>query len=610
MTHINNLISFLRHYGPIPAGDNMYDELIQSEIERHGIDPAIHITPARLQKVQENFESSVPRNVILTGTAGDGKTYHCRRIWTNFGGDPEQWKAGEKIVSLSLPASRKTLTIIKDLSELTVSEKNNVLANLALAVTGGSANNVYLVAANDGQLLASWRDWSDSQGEEAHKVFKTVEDMLVDERTSDDALNLDLFNLSRLDASEHFQELVEQIVAHPQWSQCEGCDLLNKDGSTTCPIRINRERLRNGSNGSVFRKRLGELMKLARANRMHIPIRDLLLLGVNILLGDRQGQQILLTCRTAKNRAEKQDYRLTNPYANVFGTNLPERQRQQYQVFNTLEAFGIGRETDNKFDNLLIYGIYDDSALYKELVSMDTHYGASAYEAYLRDYLEGERENIEEFMNALSRQRQRLFFSLPTESALDPWRLTIYQASGRFLTFLDGLANSSDVSRVTELLVRGLNRTFCGMMIDDGAELYLASSGGDGRGRIASLLNYCLPTTRHRRDPYLNFAVGADGATPCLQVIDPAGQGDGIVDSLTLQLTHFEYLVRVASGSLPASFSRQCNEDFLDFKLRLIKRLDDLIGEKPSGDEISLQALTVDERGRAHADNIRIRLGS
>lgn len=610
MSHTNNLISFLRHYGPIPAGDNMYDELIQSEIERHGIDPAIHITPARLQKIQKNFESSEPRNVILTGTAGDGKTYHCRRIWTDFGGDPEQWKMGKKIYSLTLPASKKNLTIVKDLSELTVSEKNDLLANLAIAVSGENKNDVYLVAANDGQLLASWRDWSDSQDQENHRIFKIVEDMLVDERTSDDALNLNLHNLSRLDASEHFQELVEQLVEHPQWSQCEGCDMLNEDGSTICPIRINRERLRNGGDESVFRKRLGELMKLARANRMHIPIRDLLLLGVNILLGDRQGKQILLTCRTAKNRAEKRDYRLTNPYANVFGSNLPERQRQQYQVFNTLEAFGIGRETDNKFDNLLIYGLYDSSALYEELVSMDIHYGAQAYEAYLRDYLEGERENIDEFMNALSRQRQRLFFSLPTESALDPWRLTIYQASGKFLTFVDGLVNNSDVSSVTELLVRGLNRTFCGMMIDDGAELYLASSGGDGRGRIASLLNYDLPTTRHRRDPYLNFSIETDGAAPRLQIIDPASQGDGIVDSLTLQLTHFEYLVRVANGSLPASFSRQCNEDFLDFKLRLIKRLDDLIGEESSSDEISLQAITVDECGRVHTDNIRIRLGS
>ncbi|MCC7412102.1 MAG: hypothetical protein IT495_10810 [Gammaproteobacteria bacterium] len=608
MAHSNSLISFLRHYGPIPASDNMYDELIQSEIERHAIEPAIHIDPARLDEVRSNFESATPRNVILTGTAGDGKTYHCRRIWEHFGGDPEKWKAGQKIVSLSLPASDKTITIVKDLSELTQNEKDTTIADLAMAVAGKNEDKVFLVAANDGQLLATWRDWSDTQDEAEHRVFKLLEDMLVEERTTDDALILDLYNLSRLDASVHFQGLVEQIVEHKQWSQCQGCDLLKEDGTSTCPIRINRDRLRGGSDDLVFRKRLGELMKLARANRMHLPIRDLLLLGVNILLGDRQGQQVLLTCRTARNRAEKEDYRHTNPYANVFGMNLPERQRQQYQVFTTLEGFGIGRETDNKFDNLLIYGTYDDSDHYKKFVSDDIYYGARAYEPYLRDYLEGERENIDEFMRALGRQRQRLFFSLPPDKAFDPWRLTVYQASGRFLEFVSGLASGADVSRTEELLVKGLNRTFCGMMIDDGTQLYLASSGGDGRGRIASLLNYDLPTKSHRRDPYLHFTVAADQATPCLQIIDPAGAGNDVVDSLNLQLTHFEYLVRVAGGSLPASFSRQCNEDFLDFKLRLISRLDELIGETASTDEVNLQALTVDERGRAHPDNIRIRV--
>lgn len=610
MSHENSLVAFLRHYGPIPAGDNMYDELIQTEIERHGIDPVIHITPARLKEVRENFGSAEPRNVILTGTAGDGKTFHCRQIWRIYRGDSEHWNAGRKSVSLTLPASRKPLTIVKDLSELTKNEKNEMLASLSASVAGKDSENVYLVAANDGQLLSSWRDWSESQGEEEHRIFKIVEDMLVEERTRDDALNLNLYNLSRLDASEHFQELIEQVVEHPQWSQCDGCELLKSDGATTCPIRINRERLRNGTEGSVFRKRLGELMKLARANRMHIPIRDLLLLGVNILLGDCQRGQVLLTCRTAKNRAQKKEYRLTNPYANVFGTNLSDRQRQQYQVFNILEGFGIGRETDNKFDNLLIYGSYSDSPLYSDLVSKDVYYGAPAYEPDLQDYLEGPRENIEAFMQALSRQRQRLFFSLPDGSTLDPWRLTVYQASGQFLDFVEGLRNDGDTSRMAELLVRGLNRTFCGMMIDEGTELYLASSGGDGRGRIASLLNYELPTTRHRRDPYLTFAMGADDATPCLQIIDPAAAGDGVVDNLALQLTHFEYLVRVASGSLPASFSRQCNEDFLDFKLRLIKRLDDLIGEAESSDAISLQVLTVDEHGRVHTDNVRIRVGS
>ena len=96
MAHSNSLISFLRHYGPIPASDNMYDELIQCEIERYAIDPAIHIDPARLDEVRSNFESATPRNVILTGTAGDGKTYHCRRIWEHFGGDPERNGTPEK----------------------------------------------------------------------------------------------------------------------------------------------------------------------------------------------------------------------------------------------------------------------------------------------------------------------------------------------------------------------------------------------------------------------------------------------------------------------------------------------------------------------------------
>jgi hypothetical protein len=611
MSHTNNLVSFLRHYGPIPASDNMYDELIQTEVDRLGIDPAIQIPPARLQSVLENLDSAVPRSVILTGTAGDGKTYHCRRVFETFGGSSSDWQRGEKIVTLNLPKSGKSLTIVKDLSELTRAEKDELIPGVAAAVTGKDETTVYLIAANDGQLVASWRDWSEAQDEEAHRIFRKIEDMLIEDRVQDDTLQLDLHNLSRLDAAQHFQDLVAQIVNHPQWTQCEGCELLDSDGKTTCPIRINRERLQGANGDKVFRDRIGALLTLSRANRMHLPIRDLLLLGANILLGDRKPNQVLLTCRTARNRAKENDYRLTNPYANVFGVNLPERQRSQYQVFTTLEAFGIGRETDNKFDNLLIYGPYGEFDSYDELIASDDEYGTSAYKPYLDDYLNGERERTDEFMKALSRQRQRLFFSMPSDDAeLNPWHLTVYQSSGMYLQFVADLASGVDVSRMVELLIRGLNRTFCGMMIDDGTELYLASSGGDGRGRIASLLNYELRTSPHRRDPYVTFRLVHDQTTPRLVVIDPASRKDNVIDFLDVQLTHFEYLVRVAGGSLPASFSRQCHEDFLDFKLRLIERLDDLIGEPQSPNEVNLQAMTVDKQGRVQPDNIRIRVAS
>ena len=431
----------------------------------------------------------------------------------------------------------------------------------------------------------------------------------VEERTRDEELHLDLYNLSRVDASAHLEELVEQVVEHPLWSRCQGCELLGGDGTTTCPIRINRERLRGSADRSIFRKRLRDLVRLSRANRMQLPIRDLLLLCVNILLGDRSPQRKLLTCRTARNRARNGAYELTNPYANVLGANLPERQRQQYQVFTTLEAFGIGRETDNKVDNLLIYGAHRDLELYNRVVASDIYYGKQAYESALDNYLEGERQDSRGFIRTLVRQRQRLFFSLQARHGLDPWRLTVYQTSGKFLEFVDALAKDRVLLEMAEQLVLGLNRTFCGMMIDDGTVLYLTSSGGDGRGRISSLLNRKLPTIPDSRNPYVRFAIGSDLRSPRLEVVDPLDGQDQVLGSLVLQLTHFEYLVRVAGGSLPASFSRQCYEDFMDFKLRMIKRLDMAVVEQSTGPEAFLHALSVDGIGRLQAEKIPILVG-
>lgn len=212
-------------------------------------------------------------------------------------------------------------------------------------------------------------------------------------------------------------------------------------------------------------------------------------------------------------------------------------------------------------------------------------------------------------MRALARQRQRLFFTLPDDGELKPWSLSVYRSADLFLEFGRRLTDKADISRISELLVRGLNRTFCGMMIDDGTKLYLSSSGGDGRGRIASILEHELSASPQRRDPYVRLSLASDDFTPIVQVIDPAGGPETVVDQLELQLTHFEYLIRVARGSLPASFSRQCYEDFLDFKLRLIERLDQIMGAQPVQGEVSLRAITVDPRGRPQPDNIRVRVG-
>ena len=88
------------------------------------------------------------------------------------------------------------------------------------------------------------------------------------------------------------------------------------------------------------------------------------------------------------------------------------------------------------------------------------------------------------------------------------------------------------------------------------------------------MLDHKLSIKRDRRNPYVKCGLSDDQSAPTFQVFDPVLAGENVLASIDLQLTHFEYLVRVARGSLPTSFSRQCYEDFLDFKLRLISKLD------------------------------------
>jgi len=608
----NDLVGLLRHYGPIAASDAMYDELIQAELDHFGVNPAIVIPPARLNDLLTNFRDAEPVSVILTGTAGDGKTFHCRRVWEELGGARKEWGRGDKRATLRLPSGRD-LVVVKDLSELTRPEKIQLLPEVTEALLGQNSSAVFLIAANDGQLLATWRDWAETADPHASRVFSRLEMMLVDSWEDDPAgeLRLKLYNLSRLDPSTAFEGLLEQVVEHRMWAECEGCPLLEVEGTTTCPIRINRERLRGPVAGNPFRRRLTEVLSLAAANRLHLPIRHLLLLIANILLGDRKPPTYLLTCRTAKNRARQSDYGVTNPYAHVFGSNLPESHRRQYQAFTVLDSFGIGRETDNGFDNLLIYGGYSDRERYGRLVAADAHYGAPVYQRLLHDYLEGERTQIREFMRALEHQRQRLFFSLSEEdSDLDPWRLSVYRSGGTFLALRDDLMNERPVGRVVETLVCGLNRTFCGMMIDDTAAVYLASSGGDGRGTISTILNHELAVRPKRRDVYLSFHVPP--GSPVLEIVvhDPAADTEqDVVARLDLQLTHFEYLMRVAHGSLPVSFSQQCYEDFLDFKLMLIDHMDTLFGTPdPDGPDVGFRAITVDAGGRPQVEEFRLRV--
>ncbi len=607
MSHRNQFVSFLRSYGPSAASDAMYDELISDEIDRFHVSPPIEIKPSRLDELLENFESKSPTNVILTGTAGDGKTYHCRCVWEKYGGAPKDWSSGKKVFSLILPESNKKLTIVKDLSELTIEEKEDLIPRVSHSICSESENDIFLIAANDGQLIATWRQWKQREAtEQAERVFSTIEDLLVEGHVHDSKYSLDLYNLSEQDVSERFQQLTDAVVGHEMWSSCEGCELFETDGTTRCPIRVNRSRI--GAESSLFRQRLGQLMVLAGANQFRIPIRDLLLLITNILLGVQNRNENLMTCSVAKEIVSSGDYPSTNPYDNVFGSNLDERERQQYQIFNILESFGVGRETDNRFDNMIIYGTYDKSKNNQELPD-DEYYGTHRDSEKIESYLEDIRKNLSEFMTLLKSQRRRLFFSLEyavESSYLNPWRLTVFQTGGRYLELIDCLRNDEQHSEIKRKLITGLNRTFCGMMTDEDYKVFIASSGGTSVGRVSSELKFEIESEQYLPIPYLELNIQEDQSAPNLQIIDPTSKScDRIVESMKLMLTNFEFLIRVADGALPSTFSRQCNEEFFDFKNRLIESLSKVLNFRKG--EIAPRMITeVNKKGKIQSERLNI----
>jgi hypothetical protein len=84
-----------------------------------------------------------------------------------------------------------------------------------------------------------------------------------------------------------------------------------------------------------------------------------------------------------------------------------------------------------------------------------------------------------------------------------------------------------------------------------------------------------------------------------------------IFASMPLNLTRYEFLSRVAEGALPGSFSRECYEDMLAFKSRLLTCLN----ERRRGDGITesntvaFHLLTLDPAGNPLDDVVEVTHG-
>jgi hypothetical protein len=588
-------LKFLRHYGPVPRNDNMYDETIQRSARWHGIAPIDFEHPYHLRVVNcFNHTTADPVSVILTGTAGDGKTHLCRQVWKAFDGNDDEWASDSPYLTIRFgyPKDRTTwpnsedrslyrsvkIHFVRDLSGWAPQQgtdwepdKEELLQKFCHSLFNPDADEIFLIAANDGQLIESFRRLKETDSvKRARQVF---EDLLVEDRQEQPGVRLKFFNLSRASSAEVFDRAIEKFLAHPGWDELrQGIPAENDLFGPKCPIRHNYELLAT----PLVQARLRSLLELCDYNGLHVAVRQILLLLTNAVLGHPDVSHQLMLPGDVPKVIAAGTVSKASLYNNIFGGNLPEIRRQAITIFDFLERFQIGYKTSNRVDNLLIFGEDDENlgGYFDTFIEKDKFYGADdRFYAAKREYIEGASESDEksnEFLQMLISQRRGLFFKIPkdTESELNLWELTVFRFAGEYLDeVVEVLKRGAVVKRpLLSRLVKGLNRVFTGMLINSDRELYLATSGNYSQAKVSRILVERVSVEPSKGEKVVLRCDSTNGRVLLSVFFAP----DNFVD-FSLTLIRYEFLSRIAvEGALPASFSKECFEDLLAFKSQLI----------------------------------------
>jgi hypothetical protein len=612
-------VKFLRSYGPTSNNLTMFDEYVAGALGRANVQPISLSTPL-LDAMVQHIESKAPGSMLIAGTAGDGKTYHCRALWTHIGGDLKTWSSKGNIKELRLVDGRLAV-FIKDLSEFNGEESDLPLQRLEKSVLGGDDSEIVILAANHGQLLDRLRDIGRRQGR-VHPLRKPLQERFL--QAGPAPHRLAVFDLSRTTSRKTLDEIASAVAGHPEWENCKRCPLILN--GKVCPIDENRRRLLGEADGGQLARRLGDLVEIARLNGLHLPVRDLLALCSNMVLGysdAKDAKENLMTCLDVARIQEAGNLHNASIYANAFGTNLPKRRASDRPVFKAMASFGVGEETTNAVDGLLVYG-KDDSRLqadFDRLVGLDPIYGATAAFSAAQDaYLEGyENARIEggssEFLGMLEAQRRRLFFTLPDGEAGYPhWSITAFCFASDYLEIIKALKAKKPVSEAMRgRIAKGLNRVMTGLLLENVDRIFIASSGGFTQSRVSVLCDHETPS---RRQGGIGMAIRLDEETgrPQLDVSLAPGQGNSVSFDLT-PIRH-EFLARVAEGALPVSFSNECLEDLLAFKAKLLRKAELVRNAGFAGDDdedgceasaLTLNFIDIEPGGRGFTRPVTVR---
>jgi len=555
-----NFFKLLSAYAPTSQNKASYDEHVAKFAKRLGVDE-IKIDNNLLEKLFGKFILN-PKPIIISGSAGDGKTYLLRKLFFEMGGESTSW-SDDYIPTLHF--EEKSITFIKDFTEIEKEDKLKTLINLYKSIYEDS-DELFIIASNDGILTDTLR-YALPEYPYLEKLLDLIEES-IDNPEKDEQLIL--LDLSQTSSSKNFELLLKEILLSCDKYEND-CPSLHDDG-VFCPIHANIEMLKK----EHIQKQLISIVRSCDLNYQHITLRKLFMLISNMILGYKEKNRVFNSCTRGIEYFKNSDNKANSSfYYNVFGDNLP-RSKQEKSPFKELRELRIGYETSNYIDDFILYGDIEDKKLYhKELDNV--FFNFEIFSKQRENYLEnGEMKIIKDSLVLL---RRHLFFNYDHEIkwgtlTINAKDLIAYKHAHKFYdSVISPLHNGDKVSNsIYKELVLGLNRVFLGELLskDGSTRLFIATSLTGTHSKLSSEIIEDIGFNKRgsNQGVELQLLKGFDDEY-CKVMLNIRYSGE-VISSLELDLHMFEFLQRISDGILPTSFSVEYYERVLTFKSQIV----------------------------------------
>lgn len=572
-------VRLLRAYCPVAENEAMHGEHVDKLSAHLGIPKLAFDHPAR-QLLIDCFpmSSGAFRNVVLTGTAGDGKTSLCFELVRELTGGGANSQAGVEELSITTPAGPRRITLIYDVTAWRTKADDH-LSTLVVAVLErmaqsafGASDEFFVLAVNDGQMHELFRALPPNTSPTLRNLERTLIDLHAKgQRDCGDRLRL--VNLSMVPSEEIMRLCLAAVLDRPEWA----CLDAERDNPLFGEASSLSRNYRTLSTPNV-RARLLMLARIADATGHHLPTRGVLCLLSNALLGHpdardrvlRPGQEATaIAGRGAAHRAAL--------HRTLFGENLTANNRRKREIYRFLSMLHIGDETTNDLDELFIFGSRDPELAgpYGDLIDPDPFVQRNPdFGSMLKRYIRGDITSDEEtnlFLGELAAERRRVFLRASEEQlhTYCLWRTSVFHHAREYLEdLLKPLESGRSPARLLlRKLASGLNRIWTGLLLADHAnEVYLATGLDLTTSAVSDV--YLSQLDLDSDPPGMEIGRIETGIIPEVLL-----RANGREFRFALTLPRFEFLCRVADGAMPSSFSRESFADFMSLKQRCLRDL-------------------------------------